>query len=171
MSLKNLRESSSSILLPYQVQENESGITFKTEFGITYQLAFESNVKEFPYNSFGDDCVTLSIIPLNGYSRQGSYSGLGDPRIEITIMDQLLRLFDLNPLLVINYSCDLTDNLERHRNIIFGRRYLTHLQPRDIIRKKHTNVSERVYISVLYRGDNPYKAEIEETFLQIFRGK
>lgn len=86
-------------------------------------------------------------------------------------MGQLLRLFDLNPLLVINYSCDLTDDLERHRNIIFGRWYITHLEPKEIVRQKHTNTSERIYAAVFYREDNPYRYELEGIFSEIFRGK
>ena len=171
MSLKNPRESSLLTLSPYPVQENEAGLTFETHSGIRYQLAFESNAKEFPHSSFGENCVTLSIIPLKGYNRRRSYEGLGDPRIEITVMGQLLKLFDLNPLLIINYSCDLTDELERHRNIIFGRWYLTHLEPNGVARQKHINTSERIYAAVLYRESNPHRHELEETFSKIFRGK
>ncbi|MVM35241.1 hypothetical protein GO755_34790 [Spirosoma sp. HMF4905] len=171
MNPRSPKERSLSTHTPYPVRVNKDGFLFDTDQGITYQLFVQSNAKVFPEQPFGENCVTLSVLPLRGYSRPTAFSLKGDPRLELTIMDELKKLFQANPLLVIAYSCDLTNELERHRSVTFGRWYRKYLSTVGVLRKKYENPGLRAYGAVLYHESNPYMIEIEEEFSEIFSGK
>lgn len=172
MNPKSPQESSSSTLSPYPVRVSSNGSrVFDTERGITYQLAFTAEAKSYPNSPFADNLVTLAIVPATGYTRKTFFEDKGDPRIELTIMGLVQRLFELNPLLIIAYTCDTTHGLERHRNILFGRWYRKYLKFNEIIRMKYENPGTRTYAGVLFHERNPFKDEIEEEFKYQLTGK
>ena len=172
MNPKDPKESSLSTLSPYPVRvSSDGGRVFDTDRGITYQLAFASEAESYPNSTFGQNLVTFAIVPLMGYTRKVFFAEKGDIRIEVTIMGLLQDLFSSNPLLVIAYSCDTDQELERHRSILFGQWYRKYLQPQNVTRMTYANRSTRIYAGILFRQDNPYSNEIEEEFTFQLDGK
>lgn len=169
---KNPQESSSSTPYPYPVRISDNGSRlFDTDRGITYQLAFAPQASSFPDSPFAENLVTLAIVPLRGYTRRTLQKEKSDSRIELTIMGLLQHFFEVNPLLVIAYTCDTGNELEEARFILFKRWYRKYLEQEGIIHMPYESPSTRVYAGVLYRQDNPYKDAIEEEFNAQLRGK
>lgn len=172
MKARNQKALSLSTLSPYPVQLRSSGdITFATDHQVRYKLSFTRNRAELPNTTFADNCLTLTIVPLSGYVYYGPFAGIADPRVAITIMDQIVELFQSNPSLVLNYTCDLADELERNRKIAFGTWYKTYLKPMGVERIEYDNPSGRVHAAALYWHNHPDRAEVEEIFNEIFVGK
>lgn len=172
MNPKDPQKSSSLTLSPYPVRVSGNGFrAFDTERGITYQLVFALEEKSYPNSPFAKNLVTFTISPLRGYTYDGFYKDRGDPRIELTIMGQLQSLFDLNPLLVVAYTCDTTYGLERHRSILFGKWYRKYLKFMGVTRMIYDNPGTRTYAGILYHESNPFITEIEEEFRFQLLGK
>jgi hypothetical protein len=171
MSQKDQRESSLSIPSTYPVHERNNSFRFTTDRGIIYEIVFQSNLTIFPDEPFGENSVTIALTPTIGYHRDKSFFLHPDSKIEATVVQLLRDLFDANPFLVINYTCDTLQGFDRHRRIIFGKWYKKYSASTGILRINHDDPSQRIYAAALYHQDNPYKADIERVFTELFKNK
>ena len=172
MNPEDPKESNLSTLSPYPVRASANGSrVFDTDRGITYQLAFASETKSYPSSPFAENLVTFAIVPLKGYTKKVFFRERVDLRIELTIMGELQALFKLNPFLVIAYTCDTTENLERHRSIVFKKWYRKYLQALNVTHVTYQGPGTRTYGGILFSEDNPYKEDIEAEFNFQLSGK
>jgi len=173
MKANDPKESSSLTPSPYPVHYVNNGAEgyFTSDLQVRYLLAFTQNEGESNNPQYRDTCVTVSLVPQSGYKYTERYRGEFDPRVEPTVMGELVRLFKSNQFVVVYFSCDTSNEYERNRHITFGKWYTKYLLPLGVCRKRYSNPSQRVYACVYYFADHPYRTEIEEDFSRLLYGK
>ena len=161
MRPKNQSELSLLNPLPYQLKDVESGFTFETDFGVTYEIVFTDDSDYLFESSFINSVFSFSIIHVAGQIQHK------DPRVEQTIINALFLTFEGSPNAVINYVCSLDDDKEVTRNRLFHGWYLK-IGKESFEKLDHINHENRVYSSVIFLRNHPAKDEIERTFRQTF---
>ncbi|WP_461095972.1 DUF6169 family protein [Spirosoma luteolum] len=162
-----------STLSPYPVRYRNNGTEghFISDNSINYLLSFTQNEGE-PNNSlYGDACVTVGLYALSGYVPTGSGKRSYDERVELTVMGELIRLFNASPVAVVYFSCDTAGGYEKSRHKLFGIWYDNHLAPLGILRKQYSDESQRIYASMYYRPEHPFREEVERDFDLLLHGK
>ena len=152
-----------SSLLAYPLRESERGYSFVTDYGIEYLIVLVSDRDLLPDELFAPDLFSFSILTLN------EKVPVGDPRVEVTVIEVLNRIYAANPQTIINYVCSLEDNQERPRRILFRRWFRRH--GTGYTRLEFTDAENRIYAAAIFRAEHPRQAAIEVAFNDEYRAK
>ncbi len=163
MKSQSLKASSSLSPSAYLLRENEQGYGFTTDYGVDYLIALTSDRELLPDEPFALDLFSFSVVSLT----EGP--PVGDPRVEITVIEILNRLYAVNPQLIVSYVCSLEDGQERSRRILFGRWFRQH--GAGYVRPEFTDVDSRIYAAVIYNAEHPRRAAIDVAFNREYRNK
>ncbi|GAB3909549.1 hypothetical protein GCM10028803_47300 [Larkinella knui] len=143
---------------------DEGEFLFVTESGSSYNVYFTDGSNYLPDEPFSP------LIYMFGFERvQRVKTKIGsDPRILQTIVHILSLVFEKNPDSIIVYVCSQTGGLQRKRSLLFED--LFH-QFGTGFKKINYSDSESFYCSAIFREENTYSFEIEESIRSFVRNK
>lgn len=148
LSLSNINSNSY-----YTVWEENGNFFFRTDFGITYTVAFERD----------------AYLPNDFYwfrltNRSGAKSP-GDANIPQTLVCIIMEFFASNPSVLL-YICDSANEQQAQRNRLFLSWFNRYDSGRSFLMRTATIVDEgeENYVAIILQRDNPLKSEILSRF-------
>lgn len=144
----------------YKILETPEGFVFITNQGIEYIVYFIYGEDYLPNQSYSKD------IYVFGFQSNVKSKGIFDKRVAETIIQILDQFFKDKKNLIV-YSCDQSDNKETARKKLFDG-WFNAYGLIDYI-KVDFQFEDSLYVSVIYRKDNPNIKEIEISLNQFGR--
>jgi hypothetical protein len=151
---KNYVESNLPNLNHYEIFKNLEGFYFITENEIIYSVYFISGEEYLPNQSYSNDLYVF------GFQANSKYKGFADKKVETSILKILTAFFENNRNLIV-YSCDQSDKKELARKRLFDKWFNAYGLINFI--KVDFEFESNLYVSIIYRKDNPQISDIEQT--------
>jgi len=157
---------------PYELLETNNGFAFLTEAGQPYAIYFTDGSGYFPECSFSEHVFTFGFTPLIKTSdpiteflpfkinrEKGDVIDFDD-RVSSTVANTIKLFFQDNRSILI-YVCDEENGRHFARNKLFNIWFKTFADSK-ILKKQFVN-DNNICSTILYKADNPFAKELEES--------
>lgn len=134
----------------YEIFETPEGFLFITNKGIEYTVYFINGANYLPNQSYSNFMYVFGF--------QSKTKSIFDKKVAETIIKILFHFFTDNKNIVV-YSCDQTDKKEFARKKLFDN-WFNAYGIIDFI-KIDFQFDNSLFISIIYRKDNPFIKDIE----------
>jgi len=151
---------------PCQIISRANGLDyeFTTSSGVTFLVYFAVETDYFEGAGFANFVVSIGFQPKTGrITRKGfRVPTEDDPQVFITIASAIENYLAAHPHHLVTWVCSRADDQETARHLLFDRKWrLLHRASPMPLRKVNLELAPREYMSIIYRTDSPFKAELE----------
>jgi len=145
---------------------------FSTEDGINYHFYFTEGASYFPEGlPFASQVKMFGFKPTNyepkiqvkGKFAKIKLKNIYDSRVEITLVKAIKEFFT-NPQAILTYVCLQSDGRQAERHRRFNIMYQRHFADQFI--KRNFAEGPEIYASIIFRNDNPYLTDIEDSIAE-----
>ena len=151
---------------PCQVTSGDDGTDyeFTTAGGTKFIVYFTSEVDFFEGADFNDLVVTIGFRPQAGRVTRPGFRvpASDDPQLFTTIAWVIESYLMQHPQRLVVWVCSTADNQEAARLALFDRKWrLLSRYATLLLRKVNLELAPREFMSIVYRADSPFRAELE----------
>lgn len=144
---------------PYITQTQGDSHIFITDSGAIYEIYLIDGSSYFPEDTpFAPFTKVFGFKPFNGSGKNEYF----DPRIGATVAKHVLAYF-IDPLAVLLYTCDASDNRGAMRARLFNVWFLKYNEQQNPRLERIIIDAGGIDVIAVFRQDNPLKIQISDS--------